>query len=407
MPSQAQKSTVRPIILIVDDDLGPRESLRIILSPFYEVKTVKNGIQAIDFLQKDRADLVTLDLNMPHLMGIDVLRQMKKIDNNVDVIIITGYGTIRTAMDAARFGATDFICKPFSIPEIYSTVRKCFERRTYLFRLKHFIKKIKSRLQEERHATSLLTLVEDTDFGSEPGELQKELKALLQRFERRQGSNGKNDFVGFLRALVRAAEKISCNPTGHTHRVLEVSQIIARDLPSSPDEIEDLVKAALLHDIGKIRLGPDTPEKTHLSRDELLFLRRHPLVGAHLIESAENSPAVIAAIRHHHEYWDGKGFPYGLAGEEIPPLARILALANHYDTLASAWDGQGTFPLENIREEIRRGRGTLFEPALTDLVLKRLADGPFPFAQDEEKNLVSQPSPSFQEGSKEENLPVP
>lgn len=384
MQTKAQKSIARPSILIVDDDLGPRESLRIILSPFYDVKTVKNGIQAVDFIHKDRVDLVTLDLNMPGIMGIDVLRKIKKIENNVDVIIITGYGTTSTAVDAARFGAADFICKPFNIPEIFSTVRRCFERRMYQFQLKNFINKIKSKFPKEGHVPSLLTLVEDTDFGSEPGELQKELKALLQRFKERKGSKGQSDFTDFLRALARASEEISCNPIGHTERVVEYSQIIARDLSFSSDELEDLAKAALLHDIGKIGLELDASEKTHLSRNEFLYLRRHPLVGAHLIESVAYSPTVISAIRHHHECWDGRGFPYGLAREEIPPLARILALADHYDTLASAWDGQGAFPLKNIREGIRRGRGTLFQPALTDLFLKHLAEGPLPIPGQED-----------------------
>ena len=382
MQTKGQKSTARPSILIVDDDLGPRESLRIILSPLYDVRTVKNGVQAVDFIHKNGAELVTLDLNMPSLTGIDVLRKIKKMDNNVDVIIITGYGTISTALDAARFGAADFICKPFNIPEIFSTVRRCFERRAHHFQLKNFIDKIKSRLKKEPRVFSLLPFVEDTDFGSELGALQKELKPLLRRFEGRKGLSGQYDFADFLRALARASEKISCNPIGHTDRVLRYSQIIARDLLSSSDDMENLSHAALLHDIGKIGLGRDAFEKTDLSRNEFLYLRRHPLVGAHLIESAANSPAIISAIRHHHECWDGRGFPYGLAGEEIPPLARILALANYYDTLASAWDGQGTFPLKNIQEAIRKGRGTLFEPALTDLFLKRLAGGPLRIAKD-------------------------
>ena len=403
MEPQIQDATVPPSILVVDDEQGPRESLRVILSPFYEVNTAKNGTQAIDFIHKGRVDLVTLDLNMPGLPGIDALRRIKKIDNDVDVVIITGYGTERTAMDAARFGAADFICKPFNIPEIFSTVRKCFERRAYRSRLKNFIGQIKVRLQERGQAVSLLTLVEESDFGSEPGELQKELKACLRLFDGRQGSTGRSDFIDFIRELARSSEKLFCNPIGHTDRVLGYSLIIARDLSFSPDDTEDLAKAALLHDIGKICLGPVASEKNGLSRDELLYLRRHPLVGAHLIESFEKSPAVIAAIRHHHECWDGKGFPYGLAGEEIPALARILALANHYDTLVSIGDGRATSPLENVRKEIRKGRGTLFEPALTDLFLKRLADGPLAADRNKEKNPGCGRSP---EGSKEENPSV-
>jgi putative two-component system response regulator len=375
-----------------------------ILSPFYEVNTVRNGIQAIDFIHKEKVDLVTLDLNMPGLPGIDALRQIKKIDNNVDVVIITGYGTIRTAMDAARFGAADFICKPFNIPEIFSTVRRCFERRAYRLQLKNFIGEIRVKLQDKSQAVSLLALVEESDFGSKPGKLQKELKACLRLFEGRQGADSRSHFTDFLRGLARSSEKISCRPIGHAERVLRYAQIIARDLSSSPKDTADLAKAALLHDIGKIGLGPIASEKTCLSRDELLYVRRHPLVGALLIESFENSPTVTSAIRHHHECWDGKGFPYGLAGEEIPPLARILALANHYDTLVPAGGGRGRILMEKVREEIRKGCGSLFEPALTDSLLKRLADGPLPVGKDEEKNPICGPSLFSPEESQEESL---
>jgi putative nucleotidyltransferase with HDIG domain len=378
MESQAKKSGARASVLVVDDEHGPRESLRVILSPFYEVNTVKNGSQAIDFIKNNFVGLVTLDLNMPGLPGIDVLRQIKKIDNNVDVVILTGYGTTTTATDAARFGAADFICKPFDIPEIFAAVRKCFERRTYNLQLKDFLKGIKKRLQAERNGKSLLNLVEQMDFGSELGELQKGLKDFFQQDQEKHGSFSQGDFAGFCRALARVAEKISCHPIGHAERVVGYCRIIAEGVLHSSADTENLAKAALLHDIGKIGGRPEPSEKVDPSRDELLYLRRHPLVGAYLTEEVETPPTVVSAIRHHHECWNGTGFPYGLAGNEIPPLARILALANYYDILASVGDGQGAFSLENIRKEIRKGRGTLFEPALTDRVLKRLADGPLP-----------------------------
>jgi len=118
-------------ILVVDDEMGIRELLQTILNPFCEVHTVVDGQEALKFIEKEQVDLVTLDLKMPGISGMDVLREIKKIKNDIEVIIITGYGTITDIVDAIRYGAVDFIPKPFDLAEIISIVRRSFERRGY------------------------------------------------------------------------------------------------------------------------------------------------------------------------------------------------------------------------------------------------------------------------------------
>jgi DNA-binding NtrC family response regulator len=130
-------------ILIVDDEVGPRESLRMILKPIYEIYTATNGDEALQVIQNENIDLVTLDLRMPGLSGIDVLREIKKVRADVEVIVITGYGTLTNAQEAIRYGAGDFISKPFNVADIIAIISKSFERRNYNIKIKSLIQQIK------------------------------------------------------------------------------------------------------------------------------------------------------------------------------------------------------------------------------------------------------------------------
>ena len=127
-------------ILIVDDELGVRESLKMILKPICQVYTAIDGREALESIQKDKIDLVALDLKMPGLSGIDVLRQIKENDPDIEVIVITAHGTPQNVQEAGRYGAGDFISKPFNVPDLINSVNKSLERRSYNLRLKNFIR---------------------------------------------------------------------------------------------------------------------------------------------------------------------------------------------------------------------------------------------------------------------------
>ena len=116
-------------VLIVDDELGPRESLRMILKPFFDVSTAANGKEALDHIQKEKVDLITLDLKMPGLSGIDVLQELRRLGNDASVVIITGHGTFTHVHDAIRFGAVDFVSKPFNVPDIIAIAQKSVAQR--------------------------------------------------------------------------------------------------------------------------------------------------------------------------------------------------------------------------------------------------------------------------------------
>jgi DNA-binding NtrC family response regulator len=134
----------KALVLIVDDELGPRESLRMILKPLYDVRTATNGQEALDCIQKEKIDLITLDIKMPGLSGMDVLRELRKLGSDAAVVIVTGYGTLTNVQDAIRYGAVDFVSKPFNVPDIVAVVNKSVAQRSYNRKVKNIVQKIRS-----------------------------------------------------------------------------------------------------------------------------------------------------------------------------------------------------------------------------------------------------------------------
>jgi cyclic di-GMP phosphodiesterase len=154
-------------ILIVDDEIGSRESLRMIFKPIYQVYTAADGQEALKCIQNEEIDVVTLDLKMPGISGFDVLRGIKKLKADVEIIIITGYGTLTNAKEAISYGAGDFISKPFNIPDIISVVSKSFERRNYNQKINNLVQKIKGlrAMEEENKEDDILSMGgEDTEL---------------------------------------------------------------------------------------------------------------------------------------------------------------------------------------------------------------------------------------------------
>lgn len=116
-------------VLVVDDEIGPRESLKMILKPFYHVYTADNGTDALNLMKANKIDLVTLDLKMPGLHGTEVLQAIKRDHQGTEVVIVTGFGGLKTAVDGIRFGASDYLLKPFNITEMLTTIRRVLDRR--------------------------------------------------------------------------------------------------------------------------------------------------------------------------------------------------------------------------------------------------------------------------------------
>lgn len=142
-PASGLKKKTKKSILIVDDKNGVRESLRLILKPYYEVHTAANGDEALQCIKKEEIDLVTLDLKMPGMSGMEVLQEIKKIKEDVEVIVVTAFGTPSNAGEALFYGAGDFIVKPFDVSDVTAKVNKSLQRRLHSLKIKNLIQEIK------------------------------------------------------------------------------------------------------------------------------------------------------------------------------------------------------------------------------------------------------------------------
>ena len=159
-------------ILIVDDEMAVRESLRQILKPQYEIFTAADGHEALECVRNQKIDLITLDLKMPGLSGIDVLREVKKLRDDVEVIIITAYGTATNAGESIYFGAGDFIIKPFDVFDINTKIKKSLDRQSKNLEIKKLIRQIREALpaKEKKKDEKLLFLFKDLCAMLETGE---------------------------------------------------------------------------------------------------------------------------------------------------------------------------------------------------------------------------------------------
>ncbi len=373
-------------ILVVDDEIGPRESLRMILKPQFKVYQASNGWEALDLVKEMDVDLVTLDLKMPGLSGIEVLKEIKKIKGDVEVVIVTGYGTLANAIEAIRYGAVDFITKPFNIAEIISVVSKSFERRSLNLKIKNLIRKIKnlSMLGEEQNE-ALAKLGASVGLGPGVDEIQKELKESLQNLDNWKSQKITVNYLDFLKVLVYILESKEPYTSGHSERVSFYADLIAQEMHLSQEEKENLQMATLLHDIGKIGVSNHLLEKTELNENESLNLRQHPLKAVQLIEPLAFPAMVISAIRHHHERWDGKGYPDGLAGEDIPLLARIISLADSYDAMTTDRPYREGLSTKKVFEELEKNAGSQFDPQIVSVFLKNFKSRglPLPVLKDQ------------------------
>lgn len=366
-------------ILVVDDEIGPRESLRMILKPLFRVYQVSNGWEALDLIKDRDIDLVTLDLKMPGLSGIEVLREIKKVKSDIEVVIVTGYGTLANAIEAIRYGAVDFITKPFNVAEIISVVSKSFERRSLNLKIKNLIKKIKnlSMLGEDQNE-ALAKLGASVGLGAGVDEIQKELKESLQNLDNWRSQKITVNYLDFLKVLVYILESKEPYTSGHSERVSFYADLIAQEMHLSAEEKENLQIATLLHDIGKIGVSNYVLEKSDLNENETFNLKQHPLKAVQLIEPLAFPAMVISAIRHHHERWDGKGYPDGLAGENIPLLARIISLADSYDAMTTDRPYREGLSTKKVFEELEKNAGSQFDPQIVSVFLKNFNNHALP-----------------------------
>lgn len=181
-----------------------------------------------------------------------------------------------------------------------------------------------------------------------------------------------HEFVDCITSALDARDPYTGN---HSRRVSDMACFLCMKLGLSDRETQEIHIAGHLHDIGKIGV-PDRvllkPDK--LNDEEWELMKRHPQIGADILSKSQQFARIAAIILHHHERWDGKGYPYGAKGEEIPPGARIIAVCDSIDAMASARAYRNALPLEVCRAEIERNIGLMYQPEIAKAALENWAE---------------------------------
>jgi cyclic di-GMP phosphodiesterase len=329
-------------ILIVDDEemICSVMSRRLTREGYFCV-TAHNGKEALNYFYKDSFSLIISDIKMPEMDGIELLEKVKAVDPNAMVIMITAYPEIDLAVEAMRLGAYDFIIKPADLELVVLSVKRAFE---------------KKRLEEELEVyhKNLEGLVEERTV-----KLQQAYRTL------------KKAYLDSVKVLAEAIDAKDPYTRGHSDRVRRMSLRIATSLGFTEERVEILEYGALLHDIGKIGIKDEILRKPEaLSPEEYQIIQEHPLIGVKIVEGIEFFKDKIPMIRNHHEHFDGNGYPDGLMGERIPLEARIIAIPDAFDAMASLRPHRKAMPLEAILFEMEKHKGKQFDPNILEIFLQ-------------------------------------
>jgi len=360
-------------LLIVDDEKGPRESLRMILSPQHRVLLAEDGHQALEILARESVDAVTVDLNMPGMKGDELMRRIREAHPQTEIVIITGYGTIETAIDGLRAGIFDYLTKPFDVVEVSGTIRRALSRGQSRSRMVEFLRGVEDVLRcgddSERAIAQL----------SENPEVRAQLEAALKSptlssAPSRTGDPGAPTGE-FLETLADAIESREPRRSGHARRVAFLAGLIAERAGLSARVREDLRIAAFLHDIGRVGLvSQSEPNEDIALADD--FNDKHSAAGAKLIEPLGFPPAIADAIRHHHDRWDGGGDPNRLSREQIPLSSRIIAIADAFDDLTHDHPYRRAVSHADAIEALRARAGHDLDPTLLKELISIAEAGP-------------------------------
>lgn len=323
-------------ILVVDDERINLMMVNKILGNDYEIATASSGEDALEYLENNEPSLILLDIHMPGIDGYETIAKIKAQDRftNVPVIFLTADDDASAEIHGFELGADDFIKKPFVSAVVKRRVERCIES----FHL---------------HCN-----------------LENEVKRQTAKAERRRKEVEKLS-IEIIQTLATAIDAKDIYTKGHSSRVAEYSAVLAKKLGWDEKRIEDLTYKALLHDVGKIGI-PDRilNKKERLEDGEFEIIKSHSSIGADILKGVSSLSNMHLVARHHHERYDGNGYPDKLAGKAIPEEARLVGIADSFDAMSSDRVYRKALPKDVIVSELKKGRGTQFDPDMLDVFLE-------------------------------------
>jgi len=333
-------------ILYVEDQEPLRMAVGEYLGKFFKkVVLAEDGLDGLEKYKQEHFDLVITDISMPKKDGMSMAKDIKAINPKQELLIISAYSEADYFLEAMRIGVDGFILKPVEFSQINAELLK-------------IMTKIEMVHQLEAYSSSLEIMVEE--------KTKKEHMLELEKIK-----NQKKVMI----SLVDLIEKRDAYTAGHSLRVANYCQVIAEKMGYTKKQCELLYEAGTLHDIGKIGI-PDTvllkPGK--FTEQEYSLIKQHVDVSVDVLKKIPMYNDIVEIIAHHHERYDGGGYPKGLKEDEIPPLARIMIVADAFDAMTTNRIYKGRKSIPEALEELKSLSGIQFHPEVVDVVVEALSD---------------------------------
>src|SRR5437867_9457465 len=326
--------------LVVDDEPRLRRVLvRLLEGEGFTCSEAGSGTEALEMMHHDAVPLVISDLRMPQMDGVTLLREILARWPDTAVLVVTAVAEVESAVACLQLGALDYVAKPFHLDEVRARVMQALDKRRLILENRMYHQQLEERVQEQAHRIEELSL------------------------ER-------------LQALVHFLEEKDPYTRGHSVRVANYALGMGRQLQLGLDPIDMIALGAELHDIGKIGVSEAVLHKAgKLSEAEYRHIMEHPVIGARILAPLlRDVPPALAIVRSHHERLDGKGFPDGLKGDQIPLEVRVVGVADSFDAMTRVRPYRPALSVQKALQELHDGKGTQFHPPAVEAFLAAFPD---------------------------------
>ena len=361
IPSSQTGAGGNATLLFVDDEGNILSSLKRLFRPCgYRIFTAESGAQGLEIMQREAVDLVVSDMRMPEMSGAQFLEQVNARWPDTIRILLTGHAEIGATIDAINKGHIyRYISKPWEDNDIVLAIRQALHQRA---------------LESANRSLEELTRKQNEELKDLNANLEQKVRARTEEVRQTMGfleiahDKLKRDFITSIRVFSNLIEMREGAMAGHSRRVAELSRAIAQKMKVNDADAQDIFLAALLHDVGKIGFPDYLLEKSfaNLTSEERLDVSKHPVKGQTALMALEPLNGAAKLIRSHHERFDGLGFPDKLQGLAIPLGARIIALANEYDSVQIGMLLSKRLKQADAVLFIQEGSGKRYDPAVVD-----------------------------------------